>query len=262
MEAVLTDRVMRDMVFVEGGEFDMGATIEQFPGARADELPVNRTKVRNFYISKYEVTQSLWEYICGSKSRSHFVGAPDLPVECVANLDCKELIDSLRNRSGLDFRLPSEAEWEYAARGGRKSLGYRYAGSDNIEEVAWFGDNGEGKTHPVGRKKPNELGLYDMSGNVIEICGGGNRIYTYSYSHLWERTSDEMRTIMHNLRRSAIPMRGGGWNGDECDCRVSARFIWGKMASGKKSCQLDFIGFRLALSADENGNPLRIHTNV
>lgn len=258
-DKILIDRVMRDMVFVEGGEFDMGATIEQFPGARPNELPVNRIKVKSFYISKYEVTQALWEYVCGSKWPTHFTGDPDLPVECVPYLDCRKLIDSLKSQIGLEFRLPLENEWEYAARGGRKSLGYRYAGSDNIEEVAWFGDNGEGKTHPVGRKKPNELGLYDMSGNVVEWCSGYYPTYMDRYidcdKELFEEESPDFWGIAH-------PIRGGSWNVDECDCRLSARFFLAGKIAQRSIDKINFIGFRLALSADENGNPLRVHTNV
>ena len=157
-----------DMVYVEGGRFDMGATSEQGSDADSDEKPVHSVTLSDYYIGKCEVTQELWEAVMGSNP-SHFKGAQN-PVERVHWYDCQEFVIRLNSLTGRTFRLPTEAEWEYAARGGNKSRHYKYSGSDNIDEVAWYDGNSGSSTHAVGTKSPNELGIYDMSGNVLEWC--------------------------------------------------------------------------------------------
>lgn len=156
--------LLNNMVFVQGGSFMMGSNDSN---ASDYEKPVHRETVNPFRIDKYEVTQQLWQTIMGNNP-SYFKG-DILPVERVSWVDCQNFIKKLNRLTGLSFRLPTEAEWEYAARGGNKSKGYKYSGSNTIEYVGWYGGNSSNATHPVGLKNPNELGLYDMSGNVWEL---------------------------------------------------------------------------------------------
>ena len=156
-----------NMIRVEGGTFTMGATKEQNI-IRNDEKPAHKVTLSSYYIGETEVTQGLWKAVMGGNP-SDFVGT-HRPVENVSWHECQRFIEKLNNKTGLNFRLPTEAEWEFAARGGNKSQGYTYSGSNNIEDVAWYYNNSNNQTHAVKTKRANELGLYDMTGNVDEWC--------------------------------------------------------------------------------------------
>lgn len=168
VKAFYANGVSFEMVKVDGGTFCMGATSEQGSDAESDEKPVHSVTLSGFYIGKTEVTQVLWKAVMGSNP-SYFKG-DDLPVENVSWNDCQEFIRKLNALTGQHFRLPTEAEWEFACRGGNNSRGYKYSGSNNLSSVAWYDGNSGKKTHPVATKSPNELGIYDMSGNVMEWC--------------------------------------------------------------------------------------------
>ena len=201
------------MVGVEGGTFTMGATSEQGTSDPwDDEYPTHSVTLSNFSIGETEVTQELWKAVMGSNP-SYFSGT-NLPVEYVSWNDCQTFITKLNTLTGKNFRLPTEAEWEYAARGGNKSKGYKYAGSNTLNDVAWYSDNSSSKTHPVKQKQPNELGLYDMSGNVYEWC----QDWYGSYSSSSQTNPTGPAAGSDRVRR------GGSWSGHARICRVSDRF--------------------------------------
>ena len=168
IETIVVNGVEFNMVKIEGGTFHMGATSEQ-GNYDDDEKPVHSVTLSDYYIGETEVTQELWEAVMGSNP-SEFKGDNQRPVEYVSWYDCQEFIKKLNQLTGKKFRLPTEAEWEYAARGGKYSRGYKYSGSNDVDEVAWYESNSGETTHPVATKEANELGLYDMNGNVYEWC--------------------------------------------------------------------------------------------
>ncbi len=153
------------MVYVRGGTFIMGATSEQF-NAASDEYPEHQVTLNDYFMGQYEVTQELWQAVMGTNPSAH-TGDPNLPVEQVSWDDCQLFIVELNKITGLKFSIPTEAQWEYAARGGERAKGLLFSGSDFADEVAWFNDM---ESHIVGQLQPNELGIFDMSGNVYEWC--------------------------------------------------------------------------------------------
>lgn len=162
----IANNVMFEMVRVEGGTFTMGATAEQASDAFSDELPTHKVTLSPFLIGKYEVSQTLWLAVMG-ENPSVNTGI-NLPVDNVTWNECQTFITKLNELTRKNFRLLTEAEWEYAARGGNKSKGYKYSGSNNLGDVAWYIDNSNNTSHAMGTKAPNELGIYDMTGNVME----------------------------------------------------------------------------------------------
>lgn len=218
------------MIRVEGGTFTMGATREQGSDAFDDEKPTHDVTLSSYSIGETPVTQELWQAVMGGNP-SRFEGV-QRPVEIVSWYDCQDFIGKLNELTGKAFRLPTEAEWEYAARGGKQSKGYKYSGSNNINEVAWYDANSSGQTHPVKEKMPNELGIYDMSGNVWEWC----RDWYGSYS------SSPQTNPKGPTSGSYLVFRGGGWGSDALYCRLSRRNYH------DPSFTLYRLGLRLALS--------------
>ena len=219
-----------NMVSVEGGTFMMGATQEQLSDADSDEKPAHKVTLSSYSIGETEVTQELWQAVMGSNP-SHFTGNLQRPVEQVSWDDCQEFITKLNQLTGEHFRLPTEAEWEFAARGGSKSQGYKYAGSNTISDVAWYEDNSGSTTHAVATKSPNELGLYDMSGNVWEWC----QDWHGSYSSGAQTNPTGPTSGSHRV------LRGGGWDYSARYCRVSYRYYY------SPSYRSYNFGLRLAL---------------
>ena len=221
-----------DMAEVEGGTFTMGATEEQGSDVSDNEKPAHQVMLSPYYIGKTEVTQELWEAVMGSNP-SFFSGNKNRPVENVSWDDCQVFINKLNRLTGKRFRLPTEAEWEYAARGGKKSKGYKYSGSNTIDDVAWYDTNSAGTTHPVASKAPNELGLYDMSGSVLEWCSDWYSSTYYSSSSQNNPTGP--------ASGSYRVFRGGSWDYHAGYCRVSFR----NYSSPTK--RFNYLGLRLAL---------------
>ena len=204
----------------------MGAHANQEAEADGNEKPVHSVTLSSYYIAETEVTQALWRVVMGNNP-SYFDDNINNPVEFVSYDDCKEFISKLNALTNKKFRLPTEAEWEFAARGGNKSKDYIYAGSNKLDDVAWYRDNSDDRTHPVKTKAPNELGLYDMTGNVWEWCNDWKEDYPCN-----------TQTISSGSRCVG---RGGSWNFVARYCRSSFRIY------SFPSYSYYFFGFRLAL---------------
>ncbi len=206
-----------EMIRVKGGTFSMGAqatssTVQNYDSdARAVESPVHKVTLSEYYIGRFEVTQELWKAVM-EKNKSKAKG-DNLPAGNVNWNDCQKFIKELNTLTGKNFSLPTEAQWEFAARGGVKSKGYRYCGSNNFDDVGWCKENSSSKCQPVGSKSPNELGIYDMTGNVWEWCQDWHGDYT---SDSQTNPTGAQSGTMHVLR-------GGSYRSSDAACRVSAR---------------------------------------
>ena len=237
-ETITVNGVSFNMVKVEGGTFTMGAGDDDTE-ATEWERPAHMVTLSSFYIGQTEVTQALWQAVMGANpswysSRKGFEENLRRPVECVSWDDCMTFIETLNQMTGKQFRLPTEAEWEYAARGGNKSQGYRYSGSNTIGDVTWYYENSNDIMHPVATKSPNELGLFDMSGNVWEWC----------QDWLGEYSGSAQANPTGPISGTVRLMRGGSSSFDAIDCRVSNRDAYNPLEA------IYDLGLRLVLDHD------------
>ncbi len=226
---VVVKGVAFNMIRVEGGSFMMGATAEQGSGTDDVERPVHKVRLSSYYLGETEVTQALWKAVMGTNP-SHFVDN-EKPVESVSWADCQRFIRLLNEQTGLCFRLPTEAEWEFAARGGNRSQNHRFSGSSDVESVAWVLSNSRDATHRVKQKRPNELGIYDMSGNVLEWC----------QDVLCRYKNVDAENPCGKAKSEFRVNRGGSFCNSAARCRVSYR-----NASAYKNSS-PILGLRLAL---------------
>ncbi|MBR0196037.1 MAG: SUMF1/EgtB/PvdO family nonheme iron enzyme [Paludibacteraceae bacterium] len=211
------NKVPFTMISVEGGVFVMGATPEQGEDAEKTEKPAHPVALSDFYIGQTEVTQGLWRAVMGT-SRSYVQEGDNYPVENVNWDDCQLFIDKINEimapeLGGRRFALPTEAQWEYAARGGKYSKGYKYPGSNELGDVAWYQENSGGTTHPVGTKKANELGLFDMSGNIYEWC------YDWHEPYPVDLVSNPSGPTVGKIKG----LRGGSLESESKRCRITKR---------------------------------------
>lgn len=221
-----------NMIFIEGGTFQMGSA-EDDSESYDNEKPQHEVSLSDFYLAKYPVTQGLWRAVMGSDpEKSYFKGCGNCPVEGVSWTDAEEFLKKLNSQTNKSYRLPSETEWEYAARGGVESKGYKYAGSNDPKKVAWYDENSDEKTHQVGDLASNELGLHDMSGNVWEWCQD------------WYDDYPAGPQIDPQGPENGNPrvVRGGSWSGAAQYCRVASR------RHVPPGSRLSLVGFRLAHS--------------
>ena len=230
-ETYTVNGVTFKMVMVDGGTFVMGATADQGDEADAVERPAHQVTLSSYSIGKTEVTQALWQAVMGTNPSS--IVGPELPVGNVSWNDCVEFISRLNNLTGKAFRLPTEAEWEFAARGGNKSRGYRYSGSNDINAVAWYFDNGQySYGRRVAQKQPNELGIYDMSGNMYEWCN--------DYCAMYESDQPQTNPQGPSSGNERV-VRSGSWYSPATECRNAAR------SGAEPTAAYVHMGFRLAL---------------
>ena len=226
------------MIFVEGGIFTMGATAEQGSEADYDEYPAHEVELSSYYIAECEVTQAQWQAVMGTSiyqqrdkadSSYHMRGVgSNYPMYYVSWYEAQEFCQKLSIATGRTYLLPTEAQWEYAARGGNQSKRYKYSGLHQLSAVGWYDDNSGDSTHPVGQLRANELGIKDMSGNVYEWCSD----YYSSYS------STKQYDPLCGSGKYAV-LRGGCWNNSASRCRVSNR------SNDTPSDRDNYYGFRV-----------------
>ena len=224
-----------NMIYVKGGAFLMGATEEHVGIATEREYPAHLVTLSDYYIAQTPVTQELWQAVMGNNPSVN-IGNNQRPVELVNWYDCQDFISKLNQLTGKCFRLPTEAEWEFAARGGIYTHGYMYSGSNNSDEVAWHESNSNQTSHPVASKMPNELGLYDMSGNVWEWCNDFYETYT----------SEPMNNPTGPIFGNQKVMRGGSYFSTLDYGRVSNRF-----SPPSPLFKAHPLGFRLVMETND-----------
>jgi formylglycine-generating enzyme required for sulfatase activity len=231
-------RLMDEMVWVEGGSFLMGSNSDK---ASSAEGPEHKVTLDGFHMGKFEVSQQLFQEVMGWDT-SYFPGK-GVPVNNVSWTNIQRFIERLSKMTGKHFRLPTEAEWEYAAKGGQLSKGYQYSGSNTIEEVAWYAGNGKRRLHPSGKKKPNELGLYDMTGNLWEFCHDDASMRPYPDQ---ERTNPLEGSFDGPYSSKAKITRGSGYEFDEDESFVYRR------DGATPNVRMPDIGFRLVMIAKQD----------
>lgn len=233
--------IIFNMLPVEGGQFVMGATSEQHGDAYDNEAPAHSVRVDDYYLGETVVTQALWDAVMDDTTEEN----PELPVTGKSWSECQAFIRKLNDLTSRHFRMPTEAEWEYAARGGKKGRGCKYAGSNNLDDVAWYDKNSGRVIHPAKQKRPNELGLYDMSGNVWEWCADWYGEY--------ERAEEGEEETAHNpqgpRRGGQRVVRGASSNYYAQSCRVSCRLPLDPLGNPS-------TGFRLAMDVEEQEQPI------
>lgn len=234
-------KLLAQMVWVEGGSFTMGSDDDN---AADREKPAHTVTLDGFYIGRTELTQDIFEELMGWNS-SYFACA-QCPVNNLSWLNIQLLVERLNQATGKHFRLPTEAEWEYAARGGNQSKGFQFSGSNAIDEVAWYVNNADNKSHPVAQKAPNELGLYDMTGNLWEFCLDDMSLRSYAVHQ--RLNGDQPRINPLNLpqnddpRRKAMKvLRGGGY-----EFRADESLVY-RRDGASNNVRMPDIGFRLVL---------------
>ena len=237
-QKIVVRNLVANLVRVEGGSFQMGAqrTNPQADNydteARDDESPVHEVTLSNYYIGKFEISQWEWRTIMGDELDwpEQYGRGDDFPAYNVSRTDALRFMEKLSAMTRLPFRLPTEAQWEFAARGGNRSLHLRYSGSNDVDEVAWHKENANGSLHPVGGKLPNELGLHDMSGNLWEWCSD-------TYGQYPSTPQTDPLADSGNL----FVLRGGAWTYFPTYCRVTCRDSY----SGDDASVS--VGFRVAM---------------
>ena len=233
-------KLMADMVLVEGGTYMMGNPDRDRNHEYAEDVP-HEVTLSSFYICKYEVTEALWTAVMGSNP-SGYPSGDNYPVEQVNWYDCQDFVEKLSELTGRHFRLPTEAEWEYAARGGKRSRGYRYSGSYNLDEIGWHVGNAHHYKREVGTKKPNELGLYDMTGNVSEWCQDKLDIEYYHHSPSINPQGPDRSTYKDNRC-----FRGGSFCDDE---KYDELKVYTRNTGMPPEEKYGHLGLRLAMSVN------------
>lgn len=240
LKAICYDGQIYPMALVEGATFTMGEKydntchhtydIDDYGEKKFDESVLYRLTVSDYYIGMYEVPQDLWQKVMGSNPSE--IKGKRKPVTNVAPNPIKEFLSKLNNLTGLIFRLPTEEQWEYAARGGVKKQGYKYSGGNSLNSVGWYSENSGNTIQDVGMKSPNELGIYDMSGNVAELCNG-----RYGY----------VKNV-HFICSYDLVTRGGSYRGSNSYCTSTHRDSYDMQRSGCAVEGVSYVGFRIVLS--------------